>query len=220
MTAAAPKPVPGRAPGQAAHRRTAASKATQPTDKSETAASPAKSPPSVLVVVGVSGSGKSTIAALLAQRLGWTFEDADWFHPAANVEKLSSGTPLTDKDRWPWLEAIAGWIDATRAAERHGVIACSALKRSYRAVLLGAHGDAVRIVYLDGSRELIGARLALRHGHFMPPGLLESQFSTLEVPVGEEHGISVSIDAHPREVVDAIVAAIETDLGATIPVGP
>src|SRR5438105_2165796 len=131
---------------------------------------------SVIVVMGVSGAGKSTIAAMLAVRLGWTYEDADWFHPLANVEKMHSGRPLTDEDRWPWLEAVAAWIDATRRAGRHGVIACSALKRAYRDVLIRGRPD-VRLVYLKAERNLIARRISLREGHhFMPALLLDSQF--------------------------------------------
>ena len=122
--------------------------------------------PSVLIVMGVSGSGKTTIAALLAHRLGWTFEDGDWFHPKANVDKMAAGTPLTDDDRWPWLQAIASWIDGTVKAGHHGVVACSALKREYRAVLVGDHAEAARIVFLDGDQELIGTRMRVRQGHF------------------------------------------------------
>lgn len=177
-------------------------------------------PPSVLVVMGVSGSGKTTVAKLLAERLGWTFEDGDWFHPKANVAKMSSGTPLDDADRWPWLYAIADWIAATRTAGRHGIVACSALKREYRAVLLGAHGDAVRIVYLDGSKKLIGARLAKRSGHYMPEALLDSQFDALEQPGDDERPITVAIDGSPDDTVDRIVEALDADLGAPPPTGP
>lgn len=176
--------------------------------------------PSVLVVMGVSGSGKTTVAALLAGRLGWTFEDGDWFHPPENVAKMKAGTPLTDKDRWPWLHAIADWIDATRADGRHGVVACSALKHEYRAVLVGANGDAVRIVYLDGSREVIASRTAMRQGHFMPKELLDSQFEALEKPGEDENPIVVSVEPHPREIVETIVAALEQDLGHPVPKGP
>ncbi len=137
--------------------------------------------PSVVVVMGVSGSGKTTVASLLAGRLGWEFEDGDDFHPAANVEKMQSGSPLTDEDRWPWLAAIAAWIDKVRAEGRHGVVTCSGLKRAYRDVLVGGRPD-VRLVYLKGDRELIGRRMAARHGHFMPTSLLDSQFRTLEEP--------------------------------------
>ena len=137
--------------------------------------------PCALVVMGVSGSGKSTIADKLAARLGWTYEDGDRFHPASNVAKMSAGHPLTDEDRWPWLQAIAAEIDRVCQAGEHAVFACSALKRAYRDILV--HGrDDVRIVYLEGSEELIATRLAKRKGHFMPPGLLESQFETLEPP--------------------------------------
>jgi gluconokinase len=160
--------------------------------------------PSVIVVMGVSGAGKTTIAAMLAMRLGWTFEDADWFHPPANVEKMHAGKPLTDDDRWPWLRAIAQFIDATRADGRHAVIACSALKRAYRDILIGSRQD-VRLVYLKGERQLIASRMALRHGHFMPPALLESQFATLEEPGADEDAIVVSIDARPRDIVELIV---------------
>ena len=131
--------------------------------------------------MGVSGCGKSTIGALLALRLRWEFEDADWFHPASNIEKMHAGIPLTDEDRRPWLDAVAAWIDQTRRSGRHGVIACSALKRRYRDVLIGNRPD-VRLVYLKGDETLIARRLATRHDHFMPRGLLHSQFEALEEP--------------------------------------
>src|SRR3984885_8508126 len=123
--------------------------------------------------MGVSGSGKSTIAAALAERLEWTFEDGDRFHPKSNVAKMSAGHPLTDEDRLPWLQAIADEIDRVCTAGEHAVIACSALKRSYRDVLVHGRRD-VRIVYLNGTQELIAGRLAQRKGHFMPPELLAS----------------------------------------------
>ncbi|HYY36487.1 MAG TPA: gluconokinase [Xanthobacteraceae bacterium] len=154
--------------------------------------------------MGVSGSGKSTIASMLAHRLNWIFEEGDWFHPRSNIEKMHRGEPLTDEDRWPWLEGIAAWIDATRRAGNHGTVACSALKRAYRDILVGERPD-VRIVYLKGGRDLIARRLAARNGHFMPPALLDSQFATLEAPRPDEHAIIVSIAPHPREVVEQIV---------------
>ena len=154
--------------------------------------------PCALVVMGVSGSGKSTIGEALAERLGWTFEDGDRFHPAANVAKMSAGHPLTDEDRWPWLQAIADEIDRICKAGERAVIACSALKRAYRDILV--HGrDDVRIVFLDGTQDLIAARLAARKGHFMPPGLLASQFRTLEPPTADENPVTVSIDAAGRD---------------------
>src|SRR5215217_1632031 len=137
--------------------------------------------PCALIVMGVSGSGKSTIGEKLAERLGWSFEDGDRFHPAANVAKMSAGQPLTDEDRWPWLQAIADEIDRICNAGQHAVIACSALNRGYRSILVHGRND-VRIVFLDGTQDLIAARLAARKGHFMPPGLLASQFKTLEPP--------------------------------------
>jgi gluconokinase len=160
--------------------------------------------PCALVVMGVSGSGKSTIADKLAERLGWTYEDGDKFHPASNVAKMSAGHPLTDEDRWPWLRAIAGEIDRVCKAGQHVVIACSALKRAYRDILV--HGrDDVRIVYLKGTPKLIADRLAQRKDHFMPPGLLASQFKTLEPPDASENPVTVSIDASVETIVGDIV---------------
>lgn len=164
--------------------------------------------PCALVVMGVSGSGKSTIAEHLAARLGWRYVDGDLFHPPANVAKMSAGHPLTDQDRWPWLRAIAAEIDRLAAAGERAVVACSALKRAYRDILV--HGrDDVRIVFLDGTKELIAKRLDARKGHFMPPGLLDSQFETLEPPQQSEHPLTVSIDASVDEIVDDIVHQLE-----------
>jgi gluconokinase len=162
---------------------------------------------SAVVVMGVSGSGKSTIAAMLAQRLHWVYEDGDWFHPKSNVEKMHHGEPLSDEDRWPWLRAIAEWIDATRRAGGHGVVACSALKRGYRDVLVGDRRD-VRLVFLKGDRDLIARRIVARADHFMPSTLLDSQFATLEEPQADERPIVVSIVPHPREIVEAIVSEL------------
>ena len=163
--------------------------------------------PSVIVMMGVSGSGKSTIAAMLAHRLHWIYEDGDWFHPKSNVEKMHHGEPLTDEDRWPWLRAIAAWIDETRRAGNHGVVACSALKRAYRDILIGERRD-VRLVFLKGDRELIARRITARDDHFMPASLLDSQFAALEEPAADERPIVVSIAPHPREIVDDIVNAL------------
>jgi gluconokinase len=170
--------------------------------------SPDKSP-CALIVMGVSGSGKSTIAVALAERLGWTFEDGDRFHPASNVAKMSAGHPLNDDDRWPWLEAIADEIGRVCETGGHVVIACSALKRAYRDVL-GRGREDVRLVFLDGSQALIADRLANRKGHFMPPGLLDSQFKTLEPPAADERPIAVSIDAPVETIIDNIVAQLGT----------
>ena len=167
-----------------------------------------RKPLCALVVMGVSGSGKTTVASKLAGRLHWTFEDGDRFHPKSNVEKMSAGHPLTDEDRWPWLNAIADEIERVCEARGHVVVACSALKRTYRDVLLRGRDD-VRIVFLNGTQQLIGHRLALRKDHFMPPGLLDSQFRTLEAPDFDENAIDVSIDATVDAIVDNIVSKLE-----------
>lgn len=163
--------------------------------------------PCALIVMGVSGSGKSTIAGRLAERLRWTCEDGDRFHPKSNVEKMSAGHPLTDEDRRPWLQAIADEIDHVCQGGGQAVFACSALKRSYRDILV--HGrDDVRIIYLKGSFELIANRLAQRKGHFMPPALLESQFKTLEPPGVSEDPIVADIAPPVEAIIDHIVAQL------------
>lgn len=165
--------------------------------------------PCALVLMGVSGSGKSTIAEMLAKRLSWRCEDGDKFHPASNIEKMSAGQPLTDDDRWPWLKAIADEIDRLLGKGESVVVACSALKRAYRNVLVHEQ-ENIRIVFLDGTRELIAGRLAARRGHFMPAGLLDSQFKTLEQPTAEERPITVSIDGTVDAIVDDIVSQLKT----------
>lgn len=159
----------------------------------------------VMIVMGVSGSGKSTVGTLLAERLRWEFVDADRFHPPSNVDKMRSGIPLTDEDRGPWLDAIATWIDQTRETGHRAILACSALKRRYRDVLIGDRAD-VRLVYLEGDETLIASRLASRHGHYMPPSLLHSQFDALEEPGADENPITVSIKPEPQEIVTRILA--------------
>ncbi|MBR0931813.1 gluconokinase [Bradyrhizobium jicamae] len=160
--------------------------------------------------MGVSGSGKSTIADHLAVRIGWRYEDGDSFHPASNVSKMHAGQPLTDEDRWPWLRAIAAEIDRTCKASERAVIACSALKRSYRDILVHGRRD-VRIVFLDGTRELIASRLIARKNHFMPPELLASQFRTLEPPTADERPIVVTIDRTVDIIVEDIVSQLNLE---------
>ncbi len=157
--------------------------------------------------MGVAGSGKTTIARALAERLGWHYQEGDALHPQANVAKMSAGTPLTDADRWPWLHAIAAVIDTWRAEGTNGIVTCSALKRAYRDILIGPRPD-VRLVFLAGDKPLIAARMAARTGHFMPPALLDSQLATLEPPGPDENPIVVDIDRDPVAIVDALAAEI------------
>lgn len=170
---------------------------------------PPEPAPHALIVMGVSGSGKTTIGEQLAARIGWRYEDADTFHPASNVAKMSAGQPLTDEDRWPWLRAIADEIDRAIAAGERVVIGCSALRRVYRDLLVHGRSD-IRIVYLDGTQDLIAGRLGARKGHFMPPGLLTSQFRTLEPPAPDEHAVMVSIDATAETIVDDILRQLKS----------
>jgi carbohydrate kinase (thermoresistant glucokinase family) len=191
--------------------RVSASPGEAPKSSSQDARASGKTTPVaraiVVVVMGVSGSGKTTVAAMLAGRLHWRFEEGDALHSAANIAKMSQGIPLTDEDRRPWLQAIAavitGWIDEGQS----GVVACSALKQAYRRIIIDGN-PAVRLVYLQGSRELIQRRMAMRHGHFMPLALLDSQFDTLEEPTPEEHALVISIDRRPDEIVTEIATAV------------
>jgi carbohydrate kinase (thermoresistant glucokinase family) len=159
---------------------------------------------SVLIIMGVSGCGKTTIAELLSRELGWEYRDGDEFHPQSNVDKMHSGTPLTDDDRWPWLKAIVAWIDEKRQAGAHAIVTCSALKKSYRDILIGSRKD-VALIYLKGTEDLIAQRLSKRKGHFMPKGLLRSQFQTLQEPGPDEHAITVSIVPAPEEIAATIL---------------
>ncbi len=166
---------------------------------------PVSEPITAIVVMGVAGCGKSTIADGLAQALGGTYVDGDALHPPENIAKMSAGTPLADADRWPWLAAVGQRLGAFDGI---GVIACSALKRSYRNLISRQAGRPVCFVYLDGSRALIAARMGARTGHFMPTALLDSQFADLEVPGADELAVHVSIDAEPDAVVAAAVSAL------------
>lgn len=158
----------------------------------------------ILVIMGVSGSGKTTIAKILAARLGWPFEEGDALHPESNIAKMKAGTPLTDADRRPWLARVAAWIDRQRESGQGGIITCSALKRSYRDMIIGDRPD-VRLVYLHGSRDLIASRVAKRRGHFMPASLLDSQFDTLEEPSPDENPLTVDVGGSPDEIADEIL---------------
>jgi gluconokinase len=161
-----------------------------------------------IVVMGVSGAGKSTVGKLIAAHLVCPFRDADSFHPQANIEKMSRGEPLTDDDRWPWLQAIAAWIAEHRAADATCVVTCSALKRVYRDIVTARQSVDVQLIYLKGDFDLIAARLAARKGHFMPPALLKSQFDALEEPGADEHAIMVPIDAPPEEIARRVVTVL------------
>ena len=161
----------------------------------------------IVIVAGVSGSGKSTVGALLAGRLGWRFADADDFHPAANVAKMRARIPLTDADRWPWLRAIGAWMDERIAEHESAVITCSALKRSYRDLLLDGRPQA-RMVFLAPDREELARRLATRHGHFFPEQLLGSQFTDLEPPQQDERVLTVIPAGDPDTTVASIIAVL------------
>ena len=159
----------------------------------------------VLVIMGVSGSGKSTVAGMLAGRLGWDLAEGDDMHPPANVAKMAAGHPLDDADRWPWLDQIAVWIREHADAGRPGIITCSALKKSYRDVL---RGDHVVFVDLVGTHDQIAARLTARHGHFMPAGMLDSQIETLEPPSAEEDAIRIDVTASSYEASEQIISRL------------
>lgn len=160
----------------------------------------------VLVIMGVSGSGKSTVAALLAGQLGWDLAEGDDMHPDENVAKMHAGQPLTDEDRWPWLETVASWISEHTMAGAPGIITCSALKRIYRDVLRGNH---VTFVHLVGSKDQIGRRLIARTGHYMPAGLLDSQIATLEPPGPDENVLEVDVGATPASEAAEIISTLD-----------
>jgi gluconokinase len=163
--------------------------------------------PVILIVAGVAGCGKSTVGALLAGRLRWTFADADSFHSEANVAKMRSGIPLTEEDRAPWLHVVAGWIDAEIAAGRSAVLACSALKRSYRDALLSGRPQ-VRMIFLQVDRDVLASRLTARPGHFFPRKLMESQLEILEPPEPDERVQTVVADGGPAQTAAKIVGLL------------
>lgn len=165
--------------------------------------------PPVLVIMGVSGAGKSTVAHELAGRLGWAFQEGDALHPEANIAKMHAGIALTDADRQPWLERVAAWIETQRARKQPGIITCSALKRAYRAIIVGDRPE-VRLVYLRGGRDLIARHLATREGHFMPASLLQSQIDTLEEPLPGEDALVVDVGPTAAEVAQEIIRLLGT----------
>jgi gluconokinase len=158
-----------------------------------------------VVVMGVSGAGKSTVAALLARRLGLDLADADEFHPPANVAKLAAGTPLTDEDRWPWLEAIARWLDEHRKSG--GIVTCSALKRAYRDVLRSGDADAW-FLHLEGPPEVISERLDGGPDRSTPSSLLKSQLDALEPPGHDERAITLDASLRPEEIIDDFLVQV------------
>lgn len=163
------------------------------------------STPHVVVVMGVAGTGKTTIGPLLATALGVPYAEGDDFHPEANIAKMSAGTPLDDADRWPWLDSIGQW--AHGRAGLGGVVACSALKRAYRDRLRGEAPDAV-FLHLTGDRALIEGRMSARKGHFMPTALLDSQFATLQPLEADEAGVEVDVVGTPEEITERAVAGL------------
>jgi carbohydrate kinase (thermoresistant glucokinase family) len=160
--------------------------------------------PPIVVIMGVAGCGKTTVAARLAERLGCAFQEGDALHPPENVAKMSAGTPLGDADRAPWLARIAACIDGWRARGEAGIVTCSALKQAYRDIVVGDRPE-VRLVHLVGSRALIGDRLGARRGHFMPPALLDTQFATLEPPVPDARTLVIDVGPEPDALVETIV---------------
>jgi ribose 5-phosphate isomerase A len=170
--------------------------------------------PPILVIMGVSGVGKSTVAEALSARLGWPFKEGDALHPEVNIAKLHAGIPLTDADRQPWLERVAAWIDAQRARKQPGIITCSALKRSYRQAIIGDRPEA-RLVYLRGGRDLIAEHLSGRHGHFMAESLMRSQIDTLEEPDSSEDPLTIDAGPPAGEIADEIIRL----LGSSAKVG-
>ncbi|HYN30846.1 MAG TPA: gluconokinase [Dermatophilaceae bacterium] len=175
--------------------------------------------PDVVVVMGVSGVGKTTVAKAVAAAMGWSYAEGDDFHPQANVEKMRAGTPLTDADRWPWLRAIGGWVSQEVAGGHSGVVTCSALRRTYRD-LLRRDRPSVRFAHLVGSADLITGRLRGRTGHHMPPSLLPSQFATLEPLEPDElaaGSVEVSVEGTVVDLVERALGALALSPVAPVP---
>ena len=168
----------------------------------------------IIIVAGVSGSGKTTVSALLAGQLHWRFADGDSFHLAVAIKKMRAGIPLTDADRWPWLRAIAAWMDERIARDESAVICCSALKRSYRDFLLDGRPEA-RMIFLAVDRDLLARRLADRHGHFFPARLLNSQFDALEPPQPDERTVILveHSEDRPADTVARIIGVLRLGEG-------
>jgi gluconokinase len=166
--------------------------------------------PTTIVVMGVSGSGKSTVAVGLVDRLGWEFAEGDDFHPRENVEKMRSGRPLDDDDRWPWLRTLAAWIGEHERAGKSVVVTCSALKRSYRDLLCDGH-PSVWFAHVTTDADLLRERVEGRTGHYMPSSLLESQLATLQPLQDDEPGASIPGEGSPDDVVDALLAALRAE---------
>ncbi len=171
--------------------------------------------PTTIVVMGVSGSGKSTVAAGLVHRLGWDFAEGDDFHPRANVEKMRAGHPLDDEDRWPWLRTLAAWIGEHEQAGRSAVVTCSALRRAYRDLLRDGH-PSVWFAHVAADTQLIRERIERRTGHYMPAALLESQLATLEPLQPDEPGVRVSVARAADEVVDELLTELRRQRGVPV----
>ncbi len=172
----------------------------------------------IVIVMGVCGAGKTTVGEQLAERLGARFEEGDKYHPPANVEKMSIGTPLTDEDRWPWLEGIASRIDKWQSAGTSAVIACSALKESYRQILVGDRPE-VYILYLKGDAATLTERMQQRDHHFMPASLLPSQLATLEEPSPSDNVIVADVRSPPQEIVETAAQILATRQSAVAQIG-
>jgi len=165
---------------------------------------------SVLIVMGVSGVGKSTIAEALNVKLRWKFQEGDALHPPSNIQKMHAGIPLSDEDRRPWLEAVKAWIDARLSADDPGLVTCSALKRQYRDLLIAGRAQ-VRLLYLKADEAIIETRIHERTGHFMPPSMLESQLCTLEEPGEDEHAIVVDVAGTLSETVAHALSLLRSE---------